>query len=196
MTAADLRKKARETLGGNIFHTTWLTVLVACFLVSAVLSVVSATIIGTIILWGPLSFGLSRTIISTVRTKECKLENLITGFKEDLAGNIILGILQEVFIFLWSLLFVIPGIIKAYAYSMAFYIKADHPEYTYKQCLDESQKMMKGNKFRLFCLHLSFIGWIIVGSCCFGIGLLWVQAYMQTAVAHFYEDLRTRTVID
>ena len=50
--------------------------------------------------------------------------------------------------------------------------------------------MMRGNKWRLFCLHLSYIGWLIVGALCFGIGTLWVQAYMETATAAFYDDLK------
>lgn len=94
------------------------------------------------------------------------------------------------FVFLWSLLFWIPGIIKGLAYSMAVYISEDHPEYTAKQCLDASQDMMKGYKGKLFCLMLSYIGWLILCGLTFGILSLWVTPKMQTASAHFYQDLK------
>ena len=98
--------------------------------------------------------------------------------------------LVGLFTFLWSLLFIVPGIIKSYAYSMAFYIKHDHPEYDWKQCMDESQRYMKGYKWQLFCLDFSFIGWILLGFLCCGIGTLWVVPYQNAARANFYENLK------
>ena len=73
---------------------------------------------------------------------------------------------------------------------MAYYIMVDHPEYTWKQCLDESQKMMKGHKGQLFCLDLSFIGWYIVGMLCLGLGVLWVYPYHHVARTEFYHALK------
>ena len=72
---------------------------------------------------------------------------------------------------------------------MAYYIMNDHPEYTPKECLSESEKIMKGNKSKLFCLDLSFIGWYIVGALCLGVGVLWVYPYHYTARADFYNEL-------
>ena len=93
------------------------------------------------------------------------------------------------FIFLWSLLLFIPGIVKAYAYSMVYYVKADHPEYGWRECLDESQRLMTGHKWEKFVLDLSFIGWGIVGSLCLGVGTLWVMTYMAATEAQYYEYL-------
>ena len=104
--------------------------------------------------------------------------------------HLVLYILQFIYIFLWTLLLIIPGIVKSYSYSMAFYIMNDHPEYTATQCLDESRRMMNGHKLDLFCLHLSFIGWIIVSILTCGIGVLWVDPYMQLSQANFYEELK------
>lgn len=91
---------------------------------------------------------------------------------------------------LWSLLLVVPGLIKYYAYSLTPYILIDNPELSANQAIDLSVKMMKGHKFDLFFLHLSFIGWIFLSIFTFGIGLLWVLPYMMTAQAAFYQDVR------
>ena len=75
---------------------------------------------------------------------------------------------------------------------MSYYISLDRPDLSANDCITESRRMMDGNKWRLFCLDLSFIGWYIVGSLCFGVGILWVDAYHSMARANFYEDLCTR----
>ena len=102
----------------------------------------------------------------------------------------LLGLMASLFVFLWSMLFIIPGIIKAFSYSMAPYIRADHPEYTWRQCLDESIRITNGHKMRIFLLELSFIGWYIVGALALGIGTLWVEPYMQASLASYYESIR------
>ncbi len=190
MTASEIRAKAREQLGNNIFSNKWLYALVVCLITSAILGLISATGIGALILTGPLTFGLAKVFLNLTRSDEpVKIEDAFSGFTSDIGGNIILGLLIAVFTFLWSLLFIIPGIVKAYSYSMAFYIKHDNPSYTWQQCIDESRRMMSGNKMRLFLLDLSFIGWIIVGALCFGIGTLWVTPYIEAAHTNFYEDI-------
>ncbi len=98
--------------------------------------------------------------------------------------------LMYFFIFLWSLLFVIPGIIKSFSYAMTPYILEENPELSANEAIDHSRAMMKGHKFDLFWLYLSFIGWGILCICTFGIGLLWLAPYMNTAVAAFYEDVK------
>ena len=98
--------------------------------------------------------------------------------------------LMSVFVFLWSLLFVIPGIIKAFSYAMTPYILEEHPELTANEAIDHSRAMMKGHKFDLFWLYLSFIGWGILCIPTLGIGTFWLIPYMQTAQASFYEDVK------
>ena len=122
------------------------------------------------------------------RGREMPYLTLFDGFS--FAGKVILlYIVQYIFIFLWSLLLFIPGIVKAYAYSMVYYVKADHPEYGWRECLDESQRLMTGHKWEKFVLDLSFIGWGIVGSLCLGVGTLWVMTYMAATEAQYYEYL-------
>ena len=98
--------------------------------------------------------------------------------------------LMNFFISLWSLLLIIPGFIKFYAYALTPYILIDNPELSANQAINLSQKMMKGHKFDLFFLHFSFIGWFFLSIFTFGIGLLWLLPYMMTAQAAFYQDVK------
>lgn len=187
----EIKRTARELLARNIFSTEWLTMLLAILLVGLVAGVASSVFIG-VVLMGCFSIGLTRIILSVVRHQDDKadLGKMFSGFTDGhLVDNILLGILQYIFIFLWSLLFFIPGIVKSYSYAMSYYIKLDHPELGANDCITASRRMMKGHKWQLFVLDLSFIGWYIVGMLCFGIGVLWVEAYHQTARAEFYNSL-------
>lgn len=185
-----LRARARKTLGGNIFSSNWLYPLLASLIISAISGIAGTLIIG-ILASGILFVGQSKYYLNISRrtTPNDNIQPLTEGIKNDVAGNVILGLLINIFVFLWTLLFIIPGIVKSYSYSMAYYIKCDHPEYSAQQAIDESRRIMHGNKWKLFMLDLSFIGWIILGSLCFGIGTLWVAPYMQAARAEFYLDI-------
>ncbi len=185
------RANARAQLGGGIFQSNWLMALLACFLYSTILSFANSFMVGGLILGGFLMFGLNRIFLQLLRGQKDKVDigDLFCG-SEYFGDLLVLNLLQGLFIFLWTLLFIIPGIVKSYAYSMAFYIKNDHPEYNWKQCLDESQRYMKGYKWQLFCLDFSFVGWTIVGMLCCFVGVLWVAPYQYAARANFYENLR------
>lgn len=99
-------------------------------------------------------------------------------------------LLMSIFVMLWSLLLLIPGIIKAYAYRLTPYILVDNPELSANEAINLSRKMMKGHKFDLFCLELSFIGWILLGILTLGVGYLWLLPYMTTTLAGFYQDAK------
>ena len=186
----ELRSRARRTLGNQIFSNTWLYALLLSLLVGLVIGLTTSFLLGLIIA-GVLEYGHSKYYLLRSRNliHYDSLMVVTDGVKEDVGGNIILGLLSTLFVFLWSLLFIIPGIVKAYSYSMAYFIKVDHPEYTPTQALDESKRIMDGNKMKLFMLDLSFIGWLILGSLTFGIGTLWVTPYMKAAHAEFYRDI-------
>ena len=104
--------------------------------------------------------------------------------------NVLSMFLVYVFVILWSLLLIIPGIVKALAYAMTPFIVKDYPELSANQAINLSIKMMKGHKFDLFWLMLSFLGWIILCIFTLGIGSLWLMPYMQTTVAAFYQDVK------
>lgn len=97
--------------------------------------------------------------------------------------------LQGLYVYLWSLLFIIPGIVAGYSYAMTGYILAEHPELTASEAIARSKQVMYGNRFRLFCLQLSFIGWDLLCVFTFGIGHLWLTPYKQAATAAFYRDI-------
>ena len=99
-------------------------------------------------------------------------------------------LLKDVFIFLWSLLLIIPGIIKSYAYRMVPYILADNPNIGAREAITLSNEMTKGHKFNMFVLDLSFIGWYLLGSLALGVGVLFVMPYENATNAELYLVLR------
>ena len=146
--------------------------------------------IAMLLLSGPIGYGLRKLFLKQARDGQPMVfTDLFKGFTEDLGTNVLIGLMTGIFTFLWSLLFLIPGIVKSLAYSQALYIKADHPEYDWKTCINESQRLMKGHKGEYFVLGLSFIGWYIVGALCLGVGVLWVEPYAEATKAHFYWSL-------
>ena len=190
------RARAREQLGGNIFSPNWLMGLVVLFVAGLIVSIAASILpgVGFFIAGmaeGFLYFGISQIFLSLVRGKKKTIDigDMFIGGNK-MGDLILLGLLKNLFITLWGMLFVIPGVIKSYSYAMAYYIKYDHPEYDWQTCITESRKMMDGHKWRLFCLDFSFIGWIIVGTLCCGIGTLWVKPYQEAAHANFYDDLK------
>lgn len=192
-TASQYRQRAREILGGNIFSNQWIyAVIVALIFTLATGSILSLLFSAvTVIFAGPILMGYSKYFLGIAR-KDVANEDvkvLIDGFRGNIGQNVVTGLLIKLYTFLWSLLFVIPGIVKSYSYSMTYYIRCDHPEYSAKEAIAESERIMQGNRLRLFLLQLSFIGWIIVGAFCFGVGGLWVNSYMKTAEVEFYRDL-------
>ena len=98
-------------------------------------------------------------------------------------------ILKTLYVVLWTLLLIVPGIIAAYSYAMTDYILAEHPEMTANKAIAASKEMMRGNKWRLFCLHFSFVGWAILCAMTFGIGNLWLTPYENAANAAFYREI-------
>lgn len=189
---AQIRAKAREALGVKIFSTEWLCALLIVLAVSVITSALSATFVGSIIVYGLLMCGMSAYFIGRVRGTVGSKDFGVTidALKADIVGNIITGVLYTVFISLWSMLFVIPGIIKSFSYSMTFYVKNDNPGMSANDAITESRRLMDGYKMKYFMLQLSFIGWLIVGSFCLGVGTLWVAAYMESARAVFYEEVK------
>ena len=99
-------------------------------------------------------------------------------------------LLMVVYTFLWSLLLIIPGIIKYFSYAMTPFILADKPELTANEAIELSMKMMDGHKLDFFILTLSFIGWSILAIFTLCIGYLWLVPYMYTTMAAFYEDVK------
>lgn len=190
----ELKKEARDLLGNNIFSDKWLFLLLVILVESIIVGAISSFVIG-LIFAGIFAIGIHRVLLGIVRRQDEKanFEKLFSGFSDNhVVDHILLGVLQTIFLFLWSLLFVIPGIIKSYSYAMSFYIQNDNPELDANSCITASRKMMKGHKWQLFVMDLSFLGWYIVGLLCFGFGVLWVYPYHELSKALFYEELKAQ----
>lgn len=105
-----------------------------------------------------------------------------------------LNLFMALFIWLWSLLFIVPGIIAAYRYRLAPYLMAENPNLGIREAVNMSKELMTGHKWRLFCLNLSFIGWGILSALTCGIGDLWLNPYIYAANAAFYVDRTGRNI--
>ena len=139
----------------------------------------------------PLSWGLTVSLLRNHREESVDLENLFDGFRGGRYTRVFCALfLVQLFTFLWALLLIIPGIIKAFSYALTPYILLDEPELTAKQAITRSCEIMQGRRWKLFCLYLSFIGWGILSLLTFGIGFLWLVPYMNASIAAFYEDAR------
>lgn len=193
MTRAELKARARAQLGGGIFKNAWMVALAACLLIALIQTAAGSVLpgIGMILVLGPLEYSKRYMFLKQARDGQpMQLGDMFRGFQDDFGGTLLIGFLTGLFTALWSLLFVIPGIVKYYAYSMAYYVKADHPDYNWKACVDESRRLMNGHKWEKFVQDLSFIGWTIVGSLCLGVGTLWVTPYVYATEAQFYDYIR------
>lgn len=193
MTRAELKARARAQLGGGIFKNAWMVALAACLLIALIQTAAGSVLpgIGMILVLGPLEYGKRYMFLKQARDGQpMQLGDMFRGFQDDFGGTLLIGFLTGLFTALWSLLFVIPGIVKYYAYSMAYYVKADHPDYNWKACVDESRRLMNGHKWEKFVQDLSFIGWSLVGSLCLGVGTLWVTPYVYATEAQFYDYVR------
>ena len=145
-------------------------------LLSIALQIVGATI----------AVGFVIYALNVSRMRPAGIGNLFDGFTIFLRA-LVLRILMGIFIFLWSLLFIIPGIIAAYRYRMATYLLIDHPEMSPLECIRASKEMMRGHKGELFVLDLSFIGWAIL--CVIPFVAVWVSPYMEVTYCNYYQAL-------
>ena len=186
-TSSELRAQA-----WGVLSCKWGMAVVATLVygvISGVLSFIPfVSWIATLLVSLPLAYGFTVMLLNVVRGSDVKLDTMGEGFKD--YGRI-LGtmLLSSVYQFLWMLLLIVPGIIKGYSYALTPYLLKDHPELKFNAAIEESMRLMSGNKMRLFLLDLSFIGWFLLGLITFGIAFLWITPYWNTARAAFYEDL-------
>lgn len=135
--------------------------------------------------------GLSHYFIKNTHSKP-SFADAFNGFKVKYFRNIGTMLLVNIKTVLWSLLFVIPGIIKAYEYAIIPYILADDPNISSKEAFKKARQMMKGNKWRLFKLNLSFIGWGVLCVLTMGVGTIFLMPYVSAAAAEFYTELKNK----
>lgn len=217
--SADIRREARAQLQGR-----WKQAILLC-LVPAILSfiLVGGGVVSflTLLESGPTAYlaaddgngfdviinfvsgfitvGITYTFLDMIRYPHYAISPLRDAFqvfsKKYFVSVFLIQIIQGFFIFLWTLLLIIPGIIASYSYSQAYFIYKDlrdEPNEEFPSSLDcirESKELMRGSKWDRFCLDFSFIGWYLLVAFTFGIAAIWVTPYVETAKAVFYENI-------
>ena len=161
--------------------------------------IVLAFVIGLVVAFGWSAFVASPIIVGKNRyfmehrAFDSKFERLFWSFKSGRYMNVVkIMFWRELKIFLWSLLFVIPGIIKSYEYSMVPYILAENPQISSERAFELSKKMTHGEKWKIFVLDLSFIGWRILGVLCCCVGEIFLQPYVEATYAELYQVMREK----
>ncbi|MBT8046493.1 MAG: DUF975 family protein, partial [Pontiella sp.] len=139
---------------------------------------------------GAFTVGFMAFFLGIAQEGEARLELLFVGFRR-FWKSFCVYFFYSLFVLLWMLLLIIPGIIATFRYAMAFFIIADDEDCGALEAIRRSKEMMAGNKWKFFCLHWRFFGWALLAVFfTFGIGFLWLVPYMQTAFAKFYEDVK------
>ena len=206
MSASDFRRKASDNckLAGGDLTVTYLVYYLITGAISALCAFLGSSetfIIGgqevtvtynyveaiiKLLVSGPFIYSLIYIAESVSNRMKVSVGDLFVGFGKFLEA-LAVNLLTSLYTFLWTLLFIVPGIIKTYSYSMAMYIKRDNPHLSANECIKLSKKLMDGHKWDLFCLHFSYIGWILLSGLTFGILFLWVAPKIQQAEYLFYK---------
>ena len=183
-----LMRKARESLEGkwDIAIGTFVVYLVLTFFVQLI---PFAGIIIGLFVNGPIAIGLVIFSLSLARNKKAKLEQIFEGF-QDYSRAVEAYILLFAKVFVWTLLFIVPGVIAALSYAMTYYILVEDPKIGAMEAIKKSIRMMEGSKEKLFRLNLRFFGLGLLCILTLGIGFLWLIPYMHVTYAKFYEDIK------
>lgn len=173
--------------GLSVFYSTspglWTYGIFNNLLIASVFSIISFFVVIP-----AFEIGLTRIYIKISRNGDFEVKEIFDGFNYFLKSFCV-NFMSGLFIFLWSLLLVVPGIIKAFSYAMAPFIIADDPETGVLEAISRSKVMMHGHKGELFVLILSFIGWAILSTLTLGILYIWTAPYMMATYTNFYNKL-------
>lgn len=202
-TRANYKERAINSLSGK-----WGTACIATLIMYAIMEGVSLSLTlpmgdniqlstSTSIIWSllclPLEWGFAAFFLRLIRNEDISYGRLFDGYK-DFARIFCTKLLYHVYVMLWSVLFIIPGIIKMYSYAMTDFILKDEPELKNNAAIEKSMQMMEGHKTELFLIDLSLIGWLLLSLLTLGLGLLLLLPYYESIHAHFYEDLKKEQV--
>lgn len=207
-TYSDYRAAARESLSGN-WKTSAIVMLLIMgisILLSTVIALLSLdsewlsntlSVIVSILLILPLQWAFANALLQLVRGDNNITENTKQSFKTNYRTFVLTYLLMIIILLGIGVVTLLIGtFILGYAYRMVPYLIQEYPELTPREALKLSREMMRGHKWNLFVLDLTFIGWILLTILTLGIGGLWLTPYMQTTVAHYYEDLKQATIVE
>ena len=193
MNRVELKSKAKEQIKGKIGVLFLITLIVGVisYVASLILSFIPVvgSLISTIIVTPAFTLSLVRVYMMVVKDEKPEVKDAFSGF-DDFWAAFKVTFLVGLFTFLWSLLFIVPGIIKSISYSFAMNILAENKGKAALECINESKKMTEGHKMELFVLSLSFIGWILLCMVTLFIAYIWVGPYMQATFMNAYYSLK------
>lgn len=192
MNRAELKAAAKLQISGKIGVLFLITLIIGLIsgAASALLNLIpGGGIIASVIITPAFALSTVRVYLSLLGGTKPKAGDAFSGF-DDFWSAFKVTFLVGLFTFLWSLLFVIPGIVKTFAYSMSMYILAENKGKSALECINESKAMTNGHKMDLFVLNLSFIGWLLLVGITFGIAAIWVVPYMNATMANAYQSLK------
>lgn len=176
-----------EGISGIAADPSLMTFLMIALATVSVIAIVYALVM--LIVGGAVSMGYAKFNLNLVNRNGPKVEDLFSQFTH-FKKAFVMRFLRGLYVLLWTLLLVVPGIIATYSYSMAPYILYENPDMTGSEALAASKELMEGNKWRLFCLDLSFFGWSILSAITLGIGYLFLRPYVEAAGAAFYREIK------
>ena len=181
--------KARAQSGPKGNYWTFAGYLVLSFIINVATAFIP--VVGQIVGWvigGPLLLGQFNLALRGAEHKKLEIGDGFVGFNQ-FGRAFVWMLLSGLYLFLWSLLFIIPGIIKSFSYAMTPFILLDHPEMGVNDAITASRRMMDGHKWEFFCLNLSFIGWWLLNILTLGILTFWIVPYQNITMASFYRSL-------
>jgi uncharacterized membrane protein len=183
-----LMAQARESLKGKWKLGVKVTLLI--FLVGLILRFIPLLgPIAQILIAGPIMLGLASFYLALSRNQNATLGKAFEGFNTWWRA-FKAYVLMVIYMLFWFMLLIIPGLIYSLAFSQVFFILAEDKNIRIRDAFYKSRMMMKGNKWKLFCLMLRFLGWGLLALLTLGVGFLWLNPYMQTAAAKFYDDIK------
>ena len=188
---SELMKNAEESLSGKwgLAVGTFFVIIAINIAIQMMSEISSIASLISIIISGPLTLGIAIFSLNISRGNELNSNQIFDGFN-NFGNSIGAYLLMLIFVLLWSLLLIIPGIIAALSYAMTFYIMADNEDISPMDAIDESKRLMDGSKWKLFEMYIRFFGWSILCILTLGIGFLWFIPYMYVSLAKFYDDLK------
>lgn len=167
-----------------------LSLPIATMLMGTLFSASIISMLISIFVFGPLEVGVQHYFTESTQMR-FNLGNIFHGFTAGRYRNVVTAMfLRGIYEFLWTLLLIIPGIVKSYSYRMLPYLLSENPGIPPSRALEMSIAITDGHKWEIFVLDLSFIGWYLLGAIPFGIGILFVNPYYHTTQAQLYVALR------
>lgn len=154
-----------------------------------------ADLILTVLISAPLFYAVNFISLKVTEKEEISVADIFSGFK-NFKKVVSLYIVEYIYVALWSLLFIIPGIMKSFSYAMANYVLAENPDISASDALSESERLMKGHRLEFFVLQISFIGWHLLNFVTLGLLTLYSSPYIFTTEAEFYQYLKTQNSVN